>query len=274
MPLPPAARRLARRAAARVGPLVPERLLSRVLSARSWAAEGTAVGLPPFTRVLAVAPHPDDESLGFGGTLALLGDRGARTTLVLCSDGESTLGSGLAPAEIARRRRSEATAAAALLGVADVRPLGYPDTGLTGDLAALSGELRGLLAEIRPDLVLLPWFLDASDDHRAVNLALVAALPPEDCEIWGAAVWTPVLGTRLVDISTVVDRKRAALAAHVTAAGAFDLSAMLGLNRYLSLHGLRGHGFAESFMAAPAHTYCALVTGALAVRGGRVVTVT
>jgi LmbE family N-acetylglucosaminyl deacetylase len=55
----------------------------------------------------------------------------------------------------------------------------------------------------------------------------------------------------MVDVSAVWDQKEAAIAAHVTAGQAFDLEAALGLNRWRSIHGLMGRGYAEGFLAAP-----------------------
>lgn len=271
MPAPTPLRRVIRRLAARVGPTVPRRLLEGLLAARSWGADGVAVGLPSVARVLALAPHPDDETLAFGGTLALLTDAGAAVTLVLVTDGEATLGSGSAPEEIARTRRAEGERAAAVLGVGDLRALGLPDRGLPAHIDELAGAVRELLTELRPQLVLLPWFLDASEDHRALNLALAAAEPGDDVDVWGGEVWSPVPVNRVVGISAAVERKRAALAAHATAHGAFDLSAVLGLNRYRSVQGHRGEGHAEGFLTAPGPQYAALVTRTLALRGGRVV---
>lgn len=272
MPASTVLRPLVRRLAGRIGPTVPQRLLAGLMAAKSWTGDGVAVGLPTAARVLALAPHPDDESLAFGGTLCLLADAGAAVTLVLVSDGEATLGSGLPAADLARTRRAEGERAAGVLGVGDVRALGHPDGALVRHLDRLTADLRGLLAEVRPDMVLLPWFLDASDDHRAVNVALAAAEPGEDVDVWGGEVWSPLPANRIVDISTVVDRKRAAIAAHVTAHGAFDLDAVLGINRYRSLQGLRGQGHAEAFVTAPGPRYAAVVAAAVGVVDGRVAT--
>jgi LmbE family N-acetylglucosaminyl deacetylase len=75
--------------------------------------------------VAAVGAHPDDESFGLGGLLAVLAAEG-RSVHVLClSHGEaSTLGSGERLAEV---RRDELTDAAAQLGVATVTLLDLPD---------------------------------------------------------------------------------------------------------------------------------------------------
>lgn len=259
-----------RRLAGRVGPALPERVQAKLLAARSWVADGVAVGLPRWERVLVLAPHPDDESLGCGGTIALLADAGASVTVALVSDGEATLGASGPRADVGRARRAEAERAVALLGVEALRPLGFPDGALAGQVDAIGRRLAGLLADLRPEVVMLPWFLDASDDHRAVNVALAAAAPSEDVEVWGAELWTPLPPNRLVDITSVLDRKAAAIAAHVTAHQAFDLSAMLGLNRYRALKGLRGQGHAEAFLTALGPQYAALVREALVLQDGRI----
>jgi LmbE family N-acetylglucosaminyl deacetylase len=104
-----------------------------------------------------------------------------------------------------------------------------------------------------------PWFLDGHDDHRAVNLALARCRFPAGVEVWAFETWTPLPANRVVDISSVLDRKEQAIAAHRTAHQAFDPGAVVGLNRYRSLHGLLGRGHAEAFLAAPAPEYVALV---------------
>src|SRR5688572_26068919 len=95
-------------------------------------------------RLLVVAPHPDDESLGAGGLIARAVARGAAVHVVLATDGDNAawiqrvwerrwrIG------EPDRRRfgvwrRAEAMAALAALGVAPsaVTCLAYPDQGLT-----------------------------------------------------------------------------------------------------------------------------------------------
>lgn len=236
---------------------VPDRALGPLLSARSLLGDGPAVGLPPYRRVLVLAPHPDDETIACGGTIALLAASGASVTVLVASDGEASRGGRTAPEETARRRRGETRAAAGTLGVSDVRFLGLPDGGLHGARPRLAAAVDVALTDTSPELLLLPSFLDDHPDHLALNRALHDAAPSGDLPVWGGEVWTPVPATRLVDITGVLERKRAALAAHVTAARTFDLEAMLGLNRYRSVHGLLGRGHAEAFLAAPADRYLA-----------------
>jgi LmbE family N-acetylglucosaminyl deacetylase len=244
------------RAVARSKPLIPERAWSALLAARSLRGEGPIVGVPAFRRVLVIAPHPDDESIGCGGLLALLAAAGCAIDVVFATDGEATRGSPLPAAELAAARRGEAEAACRVLGVTSApRSLGLADGHLAEHTVALTEHLRPLAAAA--DALLVPWFGDGHPDHRAASEA-VAALGG-DAEVWGYETWTPLPANRLVDITPVIQRKEDAIAAHATAHLAFDVSASLGLNRYRSLHGMMGRGWAEAFLAAPAAAYADLV---------------
>lgn len=246
------------RVVARAKPLVPERAWPAVLSARSMLGAGPVLALPAYERVLVLAAHPDDESMGCAGTMALLSAGGARIDVVYASDGEGTRGSS-APAEVtAAARRGEAQEACRLLGARPPRFLGHPDRRLEHAVAPLAEALREVLAETRPQMVLAPWFLDAHPDHRALTAVLADADVPADVEVWGFEVWTPLPPTRLVDITSVADTKRAALAVHVTARQAFDIGVAMGLSRWRSVHALMGQGYAEAFLAAPVHEYLEL----------------
>jgi LmbE family N-acetylglucosaminyl deacetylase len=93
----------------------------------------------PLT-LMAVHAHPDDEALGTGGILARYADRGVRTVLVTCTNGElGDAPGGIKPGEpghdvdavIALRRR-ELEASCRVLGVSDLELLGYHDSGMEG----------------------------------------------------------------------------------------------------------------------------------------------
>jgi LmbE family N-acetylglucosaminyl deacetylase len=228
---------------ARVKPLVPDAAWPVLSTLRSFAGDGPIVGVPGFRRVLAVAAHPDDESVGCGGLLALLADAGAEVHMCFATDGEATIGAAAPPAEVGRRRRLEAEAACRVLGTRPPRFLGHPDGGLA-DAATLAGDIQHLVDELRPEVLLAPWELDGHPDHRALHAAL-----PTDVPVWGYETWTPLTPNRVVDISTVFARKEQALACYETAHLAFDVGAMLALNRYRSVHGLSGRGHAEAYLA-------------------------
>jgi N-acetylglucosamine malate deacetylase 1 len=255
MRLPAALRRAPRKAKA----IVPADLRRLARAVRSLRGSEVVTGLPRFKRALVIAPHPDDETLGCGGTIALLADTGASVTVLWATDGEATMGSRLSPEETGRKRRAEAKRAATALG-AGSRFLGLPDGKLTEHDEQLSSGFARAIAELEPEAVFAPWLLDGTADHRAVSQGLRRALGESGDagpEVWGYEVWTALVPNRIVEITDAIERKRKALAAHETAALALDLSAGEGLARWRSLH-LGGRGWAEAFLATSAAGYLEL----------------
>src|ERR1700751_1304396 len=89
-------------------------------------------------RLMAVLAHPDDESLGIGGTLAKYASEGVDVFLLTATRGDSGRYHGHRPGEpehpgavtLARIRKTELRAAASVLGVREVSLLDYQDQHL------------------------------------------------------------------------------------------------------------------------------------------------
>ena len=190
--------------------------------------------LLPFRRVTVVAPHPDDETLGCGGAIALLRQHDIPVQVLVMSDGtQSHPGSRCFPTKKLREvRESEAVLALKILGVAEanVTFLRWPDTAVPqpGEKDFLSAveQCDRVLQSHRPDLVFLPWQFDQHCDHQATYYIVRHCLqswlhPPSQLmySIWGdRSAGLPTLpadetGWRL-DISQVEDIKRQAAMAH------------------------------------------------------------
>lgn len=138
--------------------------------------------------LLVVAPHPDDELLGCGGTILAQLAAGGRAVVCIASDGSSSAHPpGLNAAEMAALRVGEAHRAADVLGVDDLRFLGFADGRLETQTAELTAALTAVVDEVRPDVVLGASQLDPHDDHRAVSRALRAAAP--DVRLLEYPVW-------------------------------------------------------------------------------------
>jgi N-acetyl-1-D-myo-inositol-2-amino-2-deoxy-alpha-D-glucopyranoside deacetylase len=143
--------------------------------------------------LLSVMAHPDDETFGMGGTLALYASRGVDVHLVCGTRGEVgevdpqyMLGFN----SIAEVRESELRCAAGVIGLAGVHFLGYRDSGMTGSpenqhpralAAAPLDEVAGRVAHyirlIRPQVVLTfdPIGGYRHPDHIAIHNATVRA---------------------------------------------------------------------------------------------------
>ena len=185
-------------------------------------------------RVLVVAPHPDDESVGCGGAVARHTRAGDRIDVVFLTSGEAG-GHGKEPAHTRDLREQEARDAAAILGVSDLHFWRQPD----GDLAPtafLLARLRELLAATVPDIVYAPWEHDGHHDHRAAAQLVIEAARHgfRPAEMWGYEIWTPIDRIdHVVDISEVIETKIDAIRAHRSQCLVLPFeAAMRGLARY------------------------------------------
>jgi LmbE family N-acetylglucosaminyl deacetylase len=142
---------------------------------------------------MAVLAHPDDESLGVGGTLARYAAEGVEVSLVTATRGENGRYRGQRPGDaqhpgsgaLARIREAELRSAAAVLGVRQVSLLDYTDQHLDrADPREAIGRIVALLRRVRPDVVVTfgPDGAYGHPDHVAISqfctAAMVAAADP------------------------------------------------------------------------------------------------
>lgn len=128
-------------------------------------------------RILVVAAHPDDETLGAGGTLARHARAGDEISLCILCDVTTSRDRPLDAGALALRR--EAEEAARILGIAKTHALRYPDNRLdTVPLLDLARVLEQLVQEIEPHVIYTHHRGDLNVDHRlAFEATLVAARP-------------------------------------------------------------------------------------------------
>lgn len=151
-------------------------------------------------RVLAVLAHPDDESFGLGGTLALYAQRGYETYYVCATRGEA----GTVDAEhlknfkdTAEMRTDELMRAAKELGLKEVIFLGYRDSGMPGmeanqhpdaqinhPVEEVAGKVVKHIRAIKPDVVITfdPIGGYKHPDHIHIHKATVLAFANADDE--------------------------------------------------------------------------------------------
>ena len=137
-------------------------------------------------RALVIAAHPDDIDFSAAGTVARWTDAGIEVTYCLVTDGDAGgFDESFPRAEMAPLRRKEQTAAAACVGVHDLRFLGYPDGRVEPSLA-LRKDLARVIRQVRPDRLICPSpernyeRIGASHpDHRAVGSAALDAVYPD-----------------------------------------------------------------------------------------------
>lgn len=143
--------------------------------------------------ILAVLAHPDDESFGMGGTLALYAERGVNVYLICATRGEvgemdEKYMQGFN--SIAERRESELRCAAEKLGLADIYFLDYRDSGMPGSpdnkhpnalfaqpIETVAEKVVAYIRDLKPDVVLTfdPIGGYRHPDHIAIHQATVLA---------------------------------------------------------------------------------------------------
>lgn len=146
-----------------------------------------ALSLNAGTRLLVVAPHPDDESIATGELIQQVRQAGGEVRIVLLTNGDNNpwpqrwmerrirIGTD-DRRRWGERRRGEVTHALARLGVDPqaLHPVGWPDMGITARLRdardASVAVLRDALEDFRPNLVALPSLGDHHPDHSAAHV--------------------------------------------------------------------------------------------------------
>jgi len=175
-------------------------------------------------RLLVIAPHPDDEVLGCGGTIARMAGQNAEVHVAVVTR-------GLPPAfteEMTQQVRCEAKKAHEHLGVRKTHWIDLPAAQLAQTPhSKLNAELQILLRAVRPDTLLIPFVGDVHLDHQLVFLSSLVAARPVQPEYprtilayetvsetnWNAPYVTPgFVPNVFIDIESTLPRKLEAAA--------------------------------------------------------------
>jgi LmbE family N-acetylglucosaminyl deacetylase len=224
-------------------------------------------------RALCVLAHPDDVDFGSAGTVASWTSAGTEVTYLIVTDGDAGGFDDTPRDQMGPLRQAEQRAAAAEVGVTDVRFLGYPDGRLELTLD-LRRDISRVIRQVRPQRVLTSsperfWErIGASHpDHMTVGESTLRAVYPdarnpfafpelladEGLEAWTVAeVWLGASprSDHAVDVTEFVDRKMAALRSHVSQVGHMpELDEFVGawMKQNARSHGLPEGRFAETF---------------------------
>lgn len=173
----------------------------------------TAEWLTGYTRIVVFSAHPDDETLGVGGLLALAGERGIDVSVIVATNDRE-------------ERVVELQTALSLLGsTTDLTVLGLTDGGLKHEADLLRDGVDLALASRRggSTLVLAPWPGDRHGDHRTLGREVAAACAVHGDDLllypiwmwqWGSPDDLPWARASEVELTAVARaRKRAALSA-------------------------------------------------------------
>jgi LmbE family N-acetylglucosaminyl deacetylase len=212
-------------------------------------------------KALVISPHPDDETLGVGGTIRRLADAGWSANIL-------TVAAHMPPSytkDVHEGTVREARAAHEVLGVAESKFLDNPALSLSSmPLAELNAEIHGEIERIKPDALFIPFY-DRHIDHRCVfdacmvaarpvgagkHLKLVAAYETISETHWTAPGIEPKFApTLFVDITDQIDAKLEAMSKYGSQLHPFPGPRSLEALKALALvrGSQSGHAYAEAF---------------------------
>ncbi len=173
-------------------------------------------------RIVCVGAHPDDPESGCGGTLAQYAALGHAVTIAYLTRGERGI-PGKSLDEAARIRSAESQAACRIIGANPVY-VGQID-GATEVNRTHVDAMSRLLAAENPDVVFTHWPVDTHMDHQVASMLTIRAWMNLRTprlyffEVNSGSQTEGFLPNTYVDISSIVEQKKAALFAHVSQDG-------------------------------------------------------
>jgi len=134
-------------------------------------------------RILVIAAHPDDETLGAGGTIAKHIENGAEIKVLVLGTGITSRETENAEKEIAELRQ-EAKKAMDKLGVREIEFLDFPDNKFDSvPLLDIIKAIESRIEEFQPETVYTHHWGDLNLDHRIAFEAVTIACRPVSCQV-------------------------------------------------------------------------------------------
>jgi LmbE family N-acetylglucosaminyl deacetylase len=206
------------------------------------------ITLQEKARILVIAPHPDDEILGCGGTIGKFIQNGSHIKTLFLTDG-SHGNNTIEQQFLVNLRKLEAKAGLKILGSDDLEFFNFKDSELRATRETIRMMLS-LIEDYHPEIIFLPFFLDNHPDHKESAVIAAHALNrykvPVVCYCY--EVWTALFPNVLIDITDMMDKKIRAIEAHESQVSHLNLvSSVIGLNSYRSLGLSEDVKFCEAF---------------------------
>jgi len=225
---------------------------------------------PKGDKILVLAPHFDDETIGCGGTLYKHIKNGGEVSVVFLTDGRTGSKALLnlsgeqrrkAEEALVEMRKKEAKLALEVIGIKEFIFFDIEGSKLAST-KEIQDRLKKILHSFKPDIVYLPFFLEEHPEHRITSRILLEATEGTnfkfDC--LGYEIWTPLFPNCLVKIDETVEIKKEAIQQYKSQLTDKDyIHTNLGLNAYRSIALLDNNcRFVEAFFRASLKDYSEL----------------
>ncbi|GAA0487044.1 hypothetical protein GCM10008986_10610 [Salinibacillus aidingensis] len=199
--------------------------ITRFVLKRHYQASRPLTEVGKARKVLVLAPHMDDETIGAGGTLHKHTQTGAEVYCVFVTDGSNSV-SDLDKTELTAARKNEINQVQGIIGFKDVYYMDLPDGKVKSNNESQE-KLKSIIEKIQPDLIYCTPFVDAHPDHvatgeilsdtlRQMNYSCMVRLYEINCPI------PPDEINCIIDISDTLKYKKQAIDVFSSQAIAFD----------------------------------------------------
>ncbi|MGO9614115.1 MAG: PIG-L deacetylase family protein [Dissulfurispiraceae bacterium] len=198
-------------------------------------------------RILVLAPHPDDETLGCGGTIARFTQSGKKVRVLIVSRGDAV---NIEVEELVEKRKEEARRACDILGVEELLFHDFPDGKLNSYQHEIKDAIRKVILSYTPAVIFSPSPMDFHPDHQSIAKIIVSLL--RECGTFQVAfyeVYQPIRYNCVVDIADTMSTKERAVGCYnysLLCKPEAMLHAVKGLNAFRSFAFLT-KGFFEAF---------------------------
>lgn len=202
--------------------------------------------------ILVLSPHPDDESIGCGGTIAKHTFNGDFVSVIFLTSGEKG-GHGFSEPETINIREKEAQQAAKILKINEVEFWKNSDGNFIADNSNKQRLLSKIMA-LNPTFIYCPHLNEKHPDHvQTAQLAFEAIkeLDGKKPVLLLYEIWTPLEHfNHSEDISSFIETKKMAIRAHESQCNVLKFDeAIIGLNRYRGqMHSWPQAEFVEVFL--------------------------
>lgn len=215
-------------------------------------------------KILVVAPHPDDDLIGCGGSIAKHLKNGYEVFVAYVTYGDAEC-SEFKSEEFTKIRKQETLEAASVIGLEEENLFFLEEKPWRLNEERIRFKLLELIRHVQPSVCYIPHATDAHVDHRIVGQIALDAIvmapskwfreyrsvidPLPNAVVLAYEVWTPLTSPNYIeDINEFMEIKLAALKQHRTQAVDKYVSAYRGMNAFRgAMTGGRKDSFAEAF---------------------------
>ncbi|PAV31299.1 hypothetical protein CIL05_01210 [Virgibacillus profundi] len=199
--------------------------ITRLILKRHYRSTKTLSEIGDYQRILILAPHMDDETIGAGATLKLHANNGAQINCAMITDGSNSQ-SDLDRQELSKTRKLEMEKVKDILGITKMYYLDLPDSSFKSNENS-QNKLNEIIQEVQPDIIYCTPFVDAHIDHTNTTKLLADTLKKMDypCGVRLYEINCPIPPLEIncvIDVTTTMKYKKEAISVFSSQQIAFD----------------------------------------------------